>query len=103
MSIRINCSGTEMVVSGSEPTIGGSSMYITAGQTYSGNQMACQATSSLAFSRIVKAISGSLPLGDSTGFESSPSLRFLQDKVCPVTILRLYSQPQMGAFGWPLT
>ena len=34
MSIRINCSGTAMEVSGSEPTSGGSSMYITAGQTY---------------------------------------------------------------------
>ena len=35
-----------MEVSGSEPTSGGSSMYITAGQTYLRNRMASQATSS---------------------------------------------------------
>ena len=74
MSIRINCSGTAMEVSGSEPTSGGSSMCTTGGQMYLRNRMASQETLSSAFSRIVKAISGSPPLEDSTGFESLLSL-----------------------------
>ena len=77
MSIRINCSGTAMEVYGSEPAIGGSSMYIRAGQTYLRNPMASQATSSAVFSRIVRGMCGWPPLEDSTGFETSPSLRFL--------------------------
>jgi hypothetical protein len=47
---------------------------------YSGERMASRATSSSACSRIVKAISGSPPPEDSTGFESSRSLRSPRSK-----------------------
>ena len=70
-SIRINCCVTAMEVSGSEPTNGGSSIYITAGQTYSRNQMVFQATSFAVFSRTVKAMSGS-PLEGLDRFRELP-------------------------------
>ena len=99
MSIRINCSGTTMAVSGSEPMSAGSSMYIRAGQTYLRSQMASQEISLAVFSRIVKATSGSPPLEGWTAFESFPSLPFLRNKVCPAMLSSPCSQPQMGAFG----
>ena len=58
MLMRTSCSAIVTEVSGSERSSGDSSMYITAGQTYSRDRMASQATSSSVFSRIVKAISG---------------------------------------------
>src|ERR1022692_3273665 len=58
MSIRINCSGTAMEVYGLEPGIGGSSMYMRAGQTYLRNPMASQATPHAVFSRIARGMCG---------------------------------------------
>ncbi len=84
MSIRTNCFGTAMEVFGSEPTSGGLSIYTTAGQTCLRNPTGSQATSAAVSSRIVKAMSGSPARADSTAFESSPSLRFPQSRVCPV-------------------
>ncbi len=82
-SMRTSCSGAAMADSGSGPWSAGSSTCIAAGQTYSGEPMASQATSSSGCSRIVKAISGSPPPEDSTGFESCPSPRFRRNKACP--------------------
>ena len=87
MSIRISCSATATEVSGSEPTGAGSSMYTTAGQTYLRKLTDSQETSVVAFSRIVKATSGSPPPQASTDFESSRSLIFPRNKVCPAIIL----------------
>ena len=46
-----------------------------------------RATSVAAFSRIVKATSGSPPPKDSTALENYPSRLFQRDKACPATIL----------------
>ena len=72
MSIRISCSGTATEVSGSEPTNAGSSTYIKAGPMCLRNQTASQATSVAAFSRIVKAMSGSPPLAGLDRFRELP-------------------------------
>ena len=77
--------GTAMEVSGSEPTNAASSTYITAGQTYSRNQTGLPAISAAASSRIEKAVSGSPPAEDSTGFESSPSRRSPRSKASRAT------------------
>ena len=58
-SIRTSCCVTVMEVSGLEPTSGGLSIYITAGQTYLRNPTDSQATSAAVSSRIVKAMFGS--------------------------------------------
>ena len=80
----------------------GSSMCITAEPMYLRNLMASRATSSSAFSRIAKAMSGSPPLEVSTGFETSPSPRFQSNKVCPVTLAGQCSLRRMAAYGLPL-
>ena len=51
-----------MEVYGSEPTNGGSSIFIIIGRMYLVRQMGFQATSSLAFLKIVKAQSGFPPM-----------------------------------------
>jgi hypothetical protein len=72
---------------GSEPINGGSSMYITAGQTYLGSPTSSEAISAAACLRIVKVTFGSPARRDSIGFEISLSVRFLPNKVCRATML----------------
>src|SRR5690242_2076194 len=103
MSIRIACSETAMEAYGSEQWSGDSSTYMTAGQMCLRSLMVFQETSSSVFLRIVKAILGWPALEDSTGFESSPSRRFLLSKVCLAMLLSPCLQPKMEAFGLALT
>ena len=72
-SIRINCSGTAMEVSGSEPVDRGL-IHVHHGRTdtYSRDRMASQATSSSGFSRIVKAMSGSATTGGTRPVSRTP-------------------------------
>ena len=102
-SIRTSCCGTVTGVSGLEPTNGGLSIYITAGQTYLANPTDFRATSAAVSLRIVKAMSGSPARGDWTGFESSPLRRFLRSRACPAAIFLHWSQVQTEAFGSGLT
>ena len=90
-----------MEVSGSAPANAGLSTYTTAGRTYSRKQMGFRAISAAASSRIVKAISGSPPREDSTGFESFLSLRCPRNRASPATRLCPCSRPRMGASGLP--
>ena len=78
-------------------------MYTKAAPMYSRDQTASLAMSFSAFLKIVKAMYGSLPREDWTGFGSSRSRLFLSNRVCPATLLSLCSQPPMGAFGSALT
>ena len=76
-SMRIDCSGTAMEVSGSEPWSGGSSMSITAARMYLRKQMASPAMSSCSLFEDREGNVWVATLEDSTGFENSPSLLFL--------------------------
>src|SRR5271165_1176033 len=58
-------------------------IHIHNGSTDLRNQAGSPATSAAASSRTVKAMFGSPARRDWTGFESSPSPRFLPNKVCP--------------------